>query len=88
MQAMYHALPQEGSDSLELELQDSCRGCWEQNAGLDFCGILFMHVYTYMYMLWHGCGVRGEHFEARVSFHHGDPAMELRLQSAAGSFPC
>lgn len=46
LQAMYHALPQEGSDSLELELQDSCRGCWEQNTGLDFCGILFMHVYT------------------------------------------
>lgn len=48
----------------------------------------FMHVYTYMYLLWHGCGVRGEHCGARVSFHHGDPAMELRLQSAAGSFPC
>lgn len=56
VKAMCHALPQESSDSLELELQDSCHGCWEQNAGLNFCGVLFMHVYTYMDMLRHGCG--------------------------------
>lgn len=44
VQAMYHALPQEGSDSLKLELQDSCCGCWEQNAGLDLC--MCIHICT------------------------------------------